>query len=125
LRTWTTTFLTSGVPPLRTTLLAAEIFFALPSLSPCGVTVGVGVGTAVGVGVGGTVGVAVGVVVGVTVGVDDTITQGKPIGLPKIVQWWHWMLGGDPRVYWTVTDSPGSTQATNWPPTSHARLNPP
>jgi hypothetical protein len=70
--------------------------------------------------VGDGVGTTLGVVVGEAVGDADTITQGVPIAPPKIVQWWHEMLGGDSRVYLTVTDSPGSTQATR-----QSRLNPP
>jgi len=100
------------VPSLRTTLPAAEIFFAPASLNPCGVIVGVAVavgvvvGVAVGVRVGATVGVAVGrkqSVVGSTVA-PPTTPSNQPT-LKMLINWG----GGRKTKSSRHTDSPGST----------------
>ena len=74
--------MTSGVPSLRTTLLAAEIFFALPSCRPGS---GVGVGVAVGVAVGEAVAVGVGVQAGHGVGVGVPTGQNKLMDVDSVL----------------------------------------
>src|SRR6266511_738170 len=94
-------FLTSGVPSLRSTLLAADIFFALPSWPVVGVGVAVGVGQLVGQGVGVGSG---------QVGSSVPFTVAGPMLVAFTNQSAHNTRTPSLGVNSTITDSPGSTQ---------------